>query len=145
MLRSHRVDHMMLMFNENRQGKSISKYYNLENIDVKLVRPSQFTFHVSVVYRKKCPVLSLNLPVDLIIYIKTFLREQARIQATIHYPDNYPWISPIWSIDTVKTESTKFISKCLCTDLYNETYSNSWTIIPVIEQDLLNYLIWLTS
>jgi hypothetical protein len=145
MLRSHRVDHMAWMFNKNRQGGSISKYYNLENIDVKLVRTSQFTFGVSFTYENKCPLLTLDLPDDLIRYIKDFLKEQVRIEASVHYPENYPWVSPIWSIHNYKTSLQKFKSKCLCIDLYNETYNNSWTIIAVLEQDLLSYLLWLLA
>jgi hypothetical protein len=145
MLREQRVAHMFAMFKKNRGWKSISKYYNLENIKVDLVRQSQFTFDVSFIYENKCPLLTLHLPVELIRYIKDFLREQVRIEASVYYPENYPWDSPIWSIRNYKTTVQKFKSKCLCIDLYNETYSNSWTIIAVLEQDLLSFLHWLLA
>jgi hypothetical protein len=142
-LRERRVHHSFIRFKQNIGLQSLTDYYNLENVKVELVQANEHVFNLSFHYLNKCPLLTINLPSDIIHYIKNFLREQVTINAFIYYPPDYPWSSPVWSIGDYKTTLQRFISKCSCIELYNESYAISWTIVPVLEHDILHYLVWL--
>ncbi len=142
-IRDRRINHSFARFKKSIQNQSLSEYFKLENIKIDFVRENEHAFTLSVHYLNKCPLLTLNLPSDILHYIKDFLRVEIKMNASIYYPPDYPWRSPIWSICNYKTTLQKIISKCACIDFYNESYATSWSVLPVIEHDILHYLVWL--
>ena len=142
-IRDRRINHSFETFKLSIHNQSLSEYFKLDNIKIDFVRENEHAFTLSIHYLNKCPLLTLNLPSDILHYIKDFLRIEFKMNASIYYPPDYPWRSPIWSICSYKTTLQKIISKCACVDFYNESYAISWSVLPVIEHDILHYLVWL--
>ena len=126
----HGNDHFLALLDQ----RPIAEYFDV---------PGHYTYrldgecvHFSAKFEKKEKMWKVEgLPVEVSIYINTFLYQVRACVFKVEFPTQYPFFPTIWSLVRSKNMPGEDIVHCL-----NCKYIHSWSPAFGIEKDLLNMI-----
>ena len=96
-----RLNNLYNEFKERVRNISISEYYQIENFRFNVIRINEknfeFHFRCDKMINLELSLNKINLPNEMIEYIKEFVYKKRKGVFTLTYPLDYPFHSPIWS------------------------------------------------
>ena len=124
-------------------GKSIREYYNLDfPIDFELIKnePMNHTFIIKHI-RLYDTLIQLQLPIEIIKYIKQYVEIGLILYININYTYDHPFKAPKWNIEKIKQKNinTLQIWKNMVHQ-HNVQYVYDWSPSITIEKDLLYFI-----
>ena len=139
-------------FEEKFRDVDLVKYFNLnherdESVSIhKEIFPSEI--HLKINYKKTTSCDYLNLPDELIEYIRDFLTYSIEVQIRVHYPLQYPFVPPVWAMAGVVHNLSQPVQLYYYDKVnYHNHYYNlylfemaTWTPAISIETDILIFL-----
>jgi hypothetical protein len=116
----------------------IPSYYNISNeFNITLNRTKVDEFVLYIKYENIPPLIrQLQLPSDILNYIKSFLHKKISIDASFSYSTQYPFRPPLWSILNSSIDLKKEIA------IFNRSLDDAWLPCMTLEHDVLCYLVW---
>ena len=130
-------------FMNRMNGQSIKQYFNLNfPIDFELIKnePMKYTFIVKHVHVYDT-LIQLQLPIEIIKYIKQYVEVGLILYININYTKDYPFKAPKWNIEKIKQKNinTLQIWKNMVHQ-HNVQYVYDWSPSITIEKDLLYFI-----
>lgn len=144
-------------FDREFKDVDLARYYQLKKgtyesiyIDKEVI---ETCIHLTILYVKRSPCPSFDLPNEMIEKIRSYLTCKIEIKTKIHYSINYPFSPPIWFIKEVRHTIPNQVNLmdyyCYKVSLHNQQYvqylidgiySTSWTPAISIEKDILGFI-----
>ena len=121
------------LYTDFMKNSNIAEYYQIVDSTFLVERINFSTFHFHSTYEKKV-TLNMNLPDEIIEYIKTFIIKKKESRFEIIYPMDYPFKGPIWKL-LETTENIKEYNKMI--QIKNYSYEIEWSPAITFEKDIL--------
>ena len=116
----------------------IEDYFQITHSKYKL-KQHTVREYIFTIYKEHGYSVGIDLPIELRIYIHTFLYEYKVVSYKITIPSDYPFKPPLWSVDTICTNvPTK--RDTLAVYYQNHRYNVSWSPVITFEKDILNMI-----
>ena len=144
-------------FDQEFKDVDLARYYQLKKgihesiyIDKEVI---ETCIHLTILYVKKTPCPCLDLPIEMISKIQSYLTCKIEIKTKIHYSIDYPFAPPIWFVKEVRHTIPNQVNLtdyyCYKVSVHNQQYVQSlldgipytsWTPAISIEKDMLCFI-----
>jgi hypothetical protein len=127
--------------NNSKLKISISKIKNLQSIK----NPTKITLNIQYFKNEKIYNFN-NLPIEIIRQIQEYGDNFIEMEIDIYFPNQYPYITPIWSLKNIK-HNIKLEQPLSIKEYYNYIITNHniknkiyWSPATRIEADIIEFI-----